>query len=354
MATFEEHIEGLTQIDITTSSAPTINELSQFLVEGLIDVVNKMIVHRPDEISRFTETTNSTSNVTKQGKVLSVMREHDSTSILRPCTPISPQLRHEATDETSMHYHSKYNPGFYEMNNTVFCVPVPNDASDNDLVVTQVKYDTGLVATDNYNVGNVLYFPIDYEYLIAIYGGAKAWHAAASDIQNNMPTKPTAPIIPIFSHPDFDLPSVPIMSSPQIMINFGKVESLLNKKDLDAVEKEFTRIDKQMEVFQKKLDIDNLHNTNNTEVFKAEVDKKIKDADRELQVQVGEYREQVSKYEKDINFYGAEVSEKVTKYKWFMEQYINLMNQYNAGIMPAAKPRQKPRESAPRQQRGEQ
>ena len=30
MATFEEHIEGLTQIDITTSSAPTINELSQF------------------------------------------------------------------------------------------------------------------------------------------------------------------------------------------------------------------------------------------------------------------------------------------------------------------------------------
>ena len=66
------------------------------------------------------------------------------------------------------------------------------------------------------------------------------------------------------------------------------------------------------------------------------------------------YLKNLKTCKKDINFYGAEVSEKVTKYKWFMEQYINLMNQYNAGIMPAAKPRQKPRESAPRQQRGEQ
>ena len=30
MATFEEHIEGLTQIDITTTSAPTQSELTGF------------------------------------------------------------------------------------------------------------------------------------------------------------------------------------------------------------------------------------------------------------------------------------------------------------------------------------
>ena len=40
MATFEEHIEGLTQIDITATSAPTINELTEILKEGLIHTVN--------------------------------------------------------------------------------------------------------------------------------------------------------------------------------------------------------------------------------------------------------------------------------------------------------------------------
>jgi len=35
MATFEAHIEGLTQIDITTSSAPTQDELTEFLQEAL-------------------------------------------------------------------------------------------------------------------------------------------------------------------------------------------------------------------------------------------------------------------------------------------------------------------------------
>ena len=37
MASFEEHIEGLTQIDIDSASTPTTNELTEMLVEGLIN-----------------------------------------------------------------------------------------------------------------------------------------------------------------------------------------------------------------------------------------------------------------------------------------------------------------------------
>ena len=84
MATFEEHIEGLTNIDITSSSVPNQTELTTFLVEGVIDCVNKMIIVKPNEISKFTSTTNGTGSVQKKGQILSVAREHDSTNILRP------------------------------------------------------------------------------------------------------------------------------------------------------------------------------------------------------------------------------------------------------------------------------
>ena len=94
MATFEEHVEGLTKIDITSSSVPNQTELTTFLVNGVIDCVNKMIVLKPEELPKFSKTTNAPDSVVKQGKILSVLREHDSTSILRPCSPVHPSLRY--------------------------------------------------------------------------------------------------------------------------------------------------------------------------------------------------------------------------------------------------------------------
>ena len=48
MATFEEKVEALTGIDISGSSTPTNTELSSLLVDGVIDVVNKITVLRPE------------------------------------------------------------------------------------------------------------------------------------------------------------------------------------------------------------------------------------------------------------------------------------------------------------------
>ena len=85
MATFEEHIEGLTQVGITASSVPSQSELTGFLVDGLIDCVNKITILKPEELVKFTKTTNATDSVAKKGRILSVLREHDSESILRIC-----------------------------------------------------------------------------------------------------------------------------------------------------------------------------------------------------------------------------------------------------------------------------
>ena len=50
MATFETQVEALTGISIDGSSNPTQTELSSFLVDGVKDVVNRMIVARPAEL----------------------------------------------------------------------------------------------------------------------------------------------------------------------------------------------------------------------------------------------------------------------------------------------------------------
>ena len=82
MATFETQVEALTGISIDGSSSPTQTELSVFLQDGVKDVIHRMIEVKPGELARFTSTTNSTSSIAKVGTILSVVREHDSTTIL--------------------------------------------------------------------------------------------------------------------------------------------------------------------------------------------------------------------------------------------------------------------------------
>ena len=53
MATFKEHIEGLTGLSIGTS--PTDDELSSFLNDGIREVVGRIIVLKPEEIDKFTD-----------------------------------------------------------------------------------------------------------------------------------------------------------------------------------------------------------------------------------------------------------------------------------------------------------
>ena len=173
MATFETQVEALTGLSIDGSSNPTQTELSSFLVDAVIDVVNRMIEARPAELSKFTNTTNSTSYVDKIGKILSVAREHDSTTILRKCTVMDPGDRYDATDSESLNYRSKTSPGYYELNGLILCVPEAA-SGNNDIVVTQVHYDTGLINTDNYQAGAIAYFPTDYEYLVAIYAAIQS------------------------------------------------------------------------------------------------------------------------------------------------------------------------------------
>ena len=198
MATFETQVEALTGISIDGSSNPTQTELSSFLVDGVKEVVNRMIEVRPAELSKFTNTTNSASYVDKIGKILSVVREHDSTTILRKCTAIDPGDRYEATDSDSLLYRSKTNPGFYELDGAIYTVPTAG-SGNNDIIVTQVHYDTGLVYSDTYGASNssIVSFPSDYEYLVAIYAAIRSLQAALAT--KSVPSVPVSQPLPVLN-----------------------------------------------------------------------------------------------------------------------------------------------------------
>ena len=60
-----------------------------------------------------------------------------------------------------------------------------------------------------------------------------------------------------------------------------------------------------------------------------------KNADREAQTVIQEYRSQIYKYQYDITQYHESLQEIFGRYKWYMEQYIYLMNEYNQGLQMA-------------------
>ena len=172
MATFKAQVQGLTSITVGTT--PTDDELSQFLVDGTKEVVNRIIVIRPNEISKFTNTSTDSSNsgIVSTGQILSVVRHHDSTSILRPCQMIDPKDRYETNDSSSLKYRSKYNPGFYILNGKIYTVPA-SAGSNNDAVVTQVTF----AVNQGHSSSSIDNFPDEYEYLVVLYASMRTLQA---------------------------------------------------------------------------------------------------------------------------------------------------------------------------------
>ena len=368
MASFEARIEGITQIAIESSgSIPTHAQVTQFLDEGIKDFTNKIISIKPEEIFKFTAESEAANDngITVIGKILSVTREHDSTSILRPCTPISPDLRDEVKNVESLHYRSKYNPGYFVLDKKIYVRPAAA-GSDNDMKVSQLSY-----ATTNYNQDAISNFPDEYEELIPLYAASKTCQAAASGIQNNMPSKPVfSGITPdkpkslrdvSLSRKITELPEFPKFLPPILDVNYSGFESAVSKEDFELADQQIKIVEKNLEKFDKKLDIAQKRHENSVSKFEADVERVIKDADRLSAIEAGEYKSKlekysadvgqyanevgeyngkVGKYNSDISRYTQELQEKSTKYSWYMAQSVALMNEYNGSIIGTPPPKE--------------
>mgnify|MGYP003627952248 CR=1 FL=1 len=340
MATFQQHIEGLTQITLTSESSPSIAELTEILKEGLVHTVNIITTINQEELPGFTSTSSSTTSVAKEGKILSVTREHDSESILRPCIPMNASLRTEALDSDSLYFKSKFNPGFYELDGKIHCVPSAG-GSFNSLVVTQISYDFTVAATTNYNSGEISNFPTRYEYLLGIYGAAIICNAKANDIHNNMPTVPSVPLSPDFSKEIVGLPELPVFNIETPSFSLGRALSSINAEDLEKADKFLSIFDKQVETYTKRFEEEDSNFQKDFELYKAELENLVKNADRKTQVESSEFTGEMEKYKTEIEFFQVDLQEAAAQYKWYTSQYVTFINQYNTALgIKAPKPKQ--------------
>ena len=137
MADFETQVNGLTDLSIGSgSTAPSRDELSQFLKDGVLEVTNKTIALKPQDAFMFVrgssdEGTSQGSLSSDSGKVLTVVREAGVNNDWRDCRFIPLGLQSNVTDTNSLHYASKYNPAYtIEDDGKVNVYPAPSSNPD--------------------------------------------------------------------------------------------------------------------------------------------------------------------------------------------------------------------------------
>jgi len=376
LATFEAQVKALTGITFDGSSNPTQTELSVFLQDGVKDVIHRMIEARPGELARFTTTTNSASSIAKVGAILSVAREHDDTSILRKCTVMDPGDRYDATDAESLNYRSKYNPGYYELAGSIHTIPAAG-SGNNDIVVTQLFYDTGVAYGDEVPDN----FPESYAYLVAIYAAVRSITANMGSLISGLSSfsvtavPPDAVTAPSFTTPDISgifnpATSPPTYTPPKIG---GATEELTttitNDTDADANKLDFSdwfevagdyiqtdedvelasaqisKISTYLTAYQAAMQ-NQLNEFNDANVeYQAQLQQAQAEAGLKLQEENQEYSAKLQKYSSDLSTYQGEVSSQVSeqsekmkretaKYQWLQERYKSLSDEYMSAFTP--------------------
>ena len=186
MATFEAQVEGLTGLSIDSSSAPTQNELSEFLKDGVIDVTNKCILLNPKDKILFTaESAEQTSNnsFTVKGEILSIVREGGTDNDWRNCRYISPAMQGRVVDSDSLNFASKFNPVYTILDNgkiNVFPTPsATTDAFKVYFINNDPKRDSDAAALA-FDSEDIRFFPKDKVYLVVIYASIKSLQNALS------------------------------------------------------------------------------------------------------------------------------------------------------------------------------
>jgi hypothetical protein len=188
MATFQAQVEGLTGVSVGTT--PTTAELTQFLIDGVLDVTNRLVSINANS-SVVKSFTRSTSESTSQGgitnntaKIISVVREAGVNNDWRDCRIIPINLQSRVTDVTSLHYTSKYNPSYaIGGDGAVMVFPAPESGGADSYKVYYIN-NAPVNSSDAslaFSHSDINYFPEDKVYLVVIYAGIKTLEAKLSE-----------------------------------------------------------------------------------------------------------------------------------------------------------------------------
>ena len=167
MATFEAQVEGLTSLSIDGSSAPTQTELTQFLSDGAMEVINAM----PLRLKMFCATEDSFTSTAvgseaetlDSARVLSVTRR-DGSSVEQPCREIPASLRGKASDSDEMIAATVSDPVYYIYNGKLNALPASGACKYLEVNNPTVAYSDSAISN----------FPDEYEYLVPLYASIKS------------------------------------------------------------------------------------------------------------------------------------------------------------------------------------
>jgi hypothetical protein len=129
MATFEVQVESLTGLDIGASTFPDQDNLTQYLIDGVLDVTEKWLRRNPQDKERFmTVTAEGASQgvLGTEAQIVSVVRESGTNDDWIPCKKIGLAMQGPAANTDSIYLASANDPVFaIESNGVVNVYPAP-------------------------------------------------------------------------------------------------------------------------------------------------------------------------------------------------------------------------------------
>jgi hypothetical protein len=330
MQSFEQRVESLTQLAITSSSSPSLDDLTQFLRDGVKDIVRKSIPRGGKVLQMFAkkESINDSSGLaTDGGFVLSVLRGDGA--VYNPATEVSPSLKGRVSDTESLSFASKYNPVYYIEENKIFIKPDPTSATTDDGEVTHITYDNSL----NYASINITNFPDSAEYLVALYAAAMCCLAKANAMHNTLPTVPTFTATPGFVYRNTTLPTVPTFLAPGLSYNDVDIESSLRNDDTDLASSFGDLLSKKIEKFDKEMEIATQRFSSDMDIFNKKIDTELTKSEKDSENIVNQFGADVRKYEMEIQQFQTDLTKHNTEYTWYTEKFKTIQNQYNSGLL---------------------
>ena len=381
MADFETRVEGLTQLTMGTDPAPSTSELTEFLKDGVLDVTNRWLAMRPQDIELFQRESSiidSNSGLDVGGaKIISVIREagadgsSDNSTAWEVCRKVPASMQSRVVDTESLNYASKYNPAYIiDDNGKVNVYPL---ASANNgyrvFFVNNVPTDETNEVALIHSHSDIKWFPNDKVYLVVMYAGIRSLHAAmgATTITDLTVTvvPPDAPLTPSFSAASVIAVTNRAISASAPTYDTSVATSALSEannfidsdEDVELAAAKLQEVQALMQDELNEFNQENIAYQQDIQEALGEMQvaaaKAQKDADFTQQTQLQEYTNKVQKFQMEYAGYTAEVTEQVQAYtqnlqadgmgyQWLQGQYAALKAEYDAAFMIAAPKQQAP------------
>tara|TARA_R100001082_G_scaffold83456_1_gene50208 strand:- start:5838 stop:8147 length:2310 start_codon:yes stop_codon:yes gene_type:complete len=152
---FKTQVEAL----VTVPATFTEDMLGDSLSNGAKDVIQKIMVSRPEDIWLFTKS----SAVEPSGLTVNSGFVYDVSRGAKSCTPIPGPMRHKAADSSSLAYATSEFPVYYHLDSKLFILPEPGAgssktistfATDSNGTLITTSTDHGFNESDNIIIAN--------------------------------------------------------------------------------------------------------------------------------------------------------------------------------------------------------